>query len=586
MYVKSVLLFSKMYDYILKGNPLASPDLINACNYLGKPKGFSQKIVKASLFLSLTSFLLMIIPFFMLLNPFVFLIPVAINHFYSGHLKSKYYSQRIKDFGHLPDYFTALISSLKINPNLEVALMNVSKMDYGMASRISKKIMHKANSGADINVKDEFLNGFSSLNDSRIELCANSIISAMPIKSAIKRNLIFSEALNQLLESIKNNAELFSRKMHSSVMMIFGVGTVIPLVLISIFPLAGMISGSSLDSFTLFFALIFSSLVVFFIVNDLKKKSPSKFSQVTVDKKRRGINPFLVFLALVAFSFPSIIIALELFLDFSINSPLRDYFGYAFFASASIILGLKYYFESKSLIAKKRKIQSIEDSLIDSFMVIGSRINEGRSIESSIKSARDNSKGELKAFFSRVYLGISSMGLELKEAFDFSIFFDEMHSKRVLEMSNLLAFTAKRHSASAGEAMIEMCNYYRKIKGVEFEMDSSLSKNTDMIRMTMLFFSPIVCALIINISGLINSFASSADSSMFFSFEAVDLGVLGLFISSYLLILTFVLSDFYSFLKHGDDALEKNFELSKSLAISFLAFTATLIISRFLLFKL
>jgi hypothetical protein len=117
-------------------------------------------------------------------------------------------------------------------------------------------------------------------------------------------------------------------------------------------------------------------------------------------------------------------------------------------------------------------------------------------------------------------------------------------------------------------------------------MDNSLSKNTDMIKMTLLFFSPIVCALIINISGVINSFLDGQDSMIFFTFNSLDVEMLGLLISCYLLALVFVLSNFYSFLQFGEDGIESEFELAKSLIIAFFAFTATLIISKVFLFKL
>ncbi|MFA5303077.1 MAG: hypothetical protein WC393_00885 [Candidatus Nanoarchaeia archaeon] len=586
MYDESVSLFSKANDLFFKSKNKPSKELVNSCNYLGLKKGFAQEIIKATVFITLVSLIPSLILFIIFRNVFFLLIPVVINHFYSEHYKNKYYIEKIKDLGYLPDFFSLLITNLKINPNLENALINSSSFDYGMSSAISKRIMKKIGSGVDINTKEEFIREFKVFNDSKINLCVNSIISAMSVKSCVKRNILFSDSLNQLLGFMKNNAELFSRKIYTSVLMIFGIGTIIPLILVSIFPLIGLINGRFISSYSLFFFLILSVFIVSFIVNDLKKKSPSKFSQISVNSKIKSINPVFLALVIAALSTPSVILAFEKLLNFKVNFFLREYSPFFFYASASVVLSINYFLKNRALVKEKRAVQRVEDSLIDSFMVIGTRINEGHSIESSIKYSLDNSSEDLREFFSKVYSRISRLGIDLRQAFDFSIVSAKIFSKRIKSMIDLLCYTVKKHSLSAGEAMIEMCNYYRKIKSVEFDMDNSLSKNTDMIKMTMLFFSPVVCALIITISAVINSFLVSNNSMMFFSFSSLDVEMLGLLISCYLLILIFILSDFYSFLKYGKDSVESEFELSKSLIIAFLTFTATLIISQVFLFKL
>lgn len=586
MYNKSVRLFSKLNDLFIKSKNNPSEELVNACNYLGIEHGFCEKILKATQFITMVLFIPSLILFIFTKNFFFLLIPVIINHFYSEHYKNKYYIEKIKDFGYLPDFFSLLITNLKINPNLEQALSNSINFDYGISSRMSKKIMKKINSGVDINTKEEFSKEFKIFNDSKINLCVNSIISTMSVKNNIKRNILFSDSLNQLLSFMKNNAELFSRKIYTSVLMIFAIGTIIPLILVSIFPLIGLISGKMFDSYSLFFFLMLSVFIVNFIVDDLKKKSPSKFSQIIVNSKVKSINLIFIGLIIITFSIPSIILVFEKILSFKVNFFLREYSPFFFYASFSIVLSLNFFLKNRVLVKEKRVVQRIEDSLIDSFMVIGTRINEGHSIESSIKYAKDNSEKDLKDFFRKVYDKISRLGVDLKQAFDFSVVSAKVFSKRIKSMIDLLCYTVKKHSLGAGEAMIDMCNYYRKIKGVEFDMDNSLSKNTDMIKMTMIFFSPIVCALIINISKVINSFLGQNESMMFFSFNSIDVEILGLLISCYLLILVFILSNFYSFLKYGKDSIESEFELSKSLIIAFLTFTATLIISEVFLFKI
>jgi hypothetical protein len=53
MYNESVELFSKAYDLTIKSNIKPSIELTNACDYLNLKKGFSQKITKSTLIITL-----------------------------------------------------------------------------------------------------------------------------------------------------------------------------------------------------------------------------------------------------------------------------------------------------------------------------------------------------------------------------------------------------------------------------------------------------------------------------------------------------------------------------------------------------
>jgi hypothetical protein len=189
MYDESVELFSKACGLIFKSKAKPGNELANACNYLGLKKGFSEEISKATLFITLLSIIPSMVLFAIFKSAFFLLIPIIANHFYSEHYKSKYYIEKIKDFVYLPDFFSLLITNLKINPNLASALLNSSGFDYGISSKISKKIMKKINSGVDINTKEEFSKEFKIFHDSKIDLCVNSLISAMSVKNKQKRLL-------------------------------------------------------------------------------------------------------------------------------------------------------------------------------------------------------------------------------------------------------------------------------------------------------------------------------------------------------------------------------------------------------------
>ncbi len=222
------------------------------------------------------------------------------------------------------------------------------------------------------------------------------------------------------------------------------------------------------------------------------------------------------------------------------------------------------------------------------FYLLGSRINEGHSVESSLKYVSDVlNKGRAKVFLKKAYHKINNLGLSVETAFSNAHMMKNIHSQRIKGLVQLFIVSVQKHSITASENIIEVCNYYTSIQNAEKEMINTMSKNTDMIRLTTYLFSPLVCALIINIQRLINSIVLSGNLEFLqLSFSSVNIEVIQFIISFYVFFLTLIMSELYSFLVNNSERVSSLHNAFKSLSISGVVFTTTLLISRLLLFQL
>ncbi|MBN1923818.1 MAG: hypothetical protein JW791_03605 [Nanoarchaeota archaeon] len=595
MYKESSNILARVYNTFLKEEVHPSSELKQACDYLKLPVKTPESVVKASIVLTLTasivSLTLLLIYYFsnnlsIILTAALLSMPLLVNHFYSNYYKDKYYAERIKDLGFLPDFFSLLITNLKINPNLENALINVSGFNYGRSTFEVRKIVRDLESGKESDVKKRFIGLMKKFNNNSAESAANSLISALSIRSKTSRNQLLNNSLNYLLKGMIDETNKFSRKIYTPILLLFGFGTIIPLIIISVIPVIGLLKDSSFDINTVLLFFLASIFVTKLIINNLKSKSPSRFSQIVIDKEVKGVNIFLLLIIFIGLASPAIIYLFSNILPYYLNF-LEGYQTLFLYISLSFVASLYFFSKSSNLIKEKNKAQRLEQDLIDSFYLLGSRINEGHSVESSLKYVSGIVSGEGKEFLKSAYHKISNLGLSVKTAFSSNHLLKNVYSERVKGLVELFVTSVQKHSLTASENIIEVCNYYKSIQAAEEEMMNSMSKNIDMIRLTTYFFSPVVCALIINIQRLINSVVSNSSFNFFqLSFSSLNVEFIQLIISSYVFFLTWIMSDLYSFLTSNSEKVASRYDKFKSLMFSCLAFTTTLIISRLLFFQL
>lgn len=594
LYDKTINVLSKIYNSIIKSKVKPSEELENACEYLALQKKSAEKVVKSTIIVSFFAFIISLIFLYILWikaelslisTALALAVPVIINHLYSNYYKNKYYAMRVKDMGYLPDFFSILITDLKIKPNLENALFNVSTFDYGKATKGVKKLVKDLEFGKEWDVKKRFINIMKSFNNSSVNRATSALISSLSVRSINKRNNLLNHSLKYLLKGMVSEAENFSKKVYLPILLLFGFGTILPLVVISVIPVLSVLKGTVIDLNSLILFFTASLIIIKFVIDELKKRSPSRFSQVIVKKSLRGINVFLLFVLFIGISSPAIVYLFSNIFPYNIEI-LEGYHTLFAYIGLTICVSAYFYSKSHKLLKEKKRVELLERELIDAFYHLSSRINEGHSVESSMKYVSDIlNDGEAKNFLKKSYHKIKNIGLSIEQVFETAHIIGNIYSQRIKGLVNLFVKSVKKHSRTAGENMIELCNYYTSIYEGEDEMVNSMSKNIDMIKLTSLFFTPIVCSLVINMQRLIeNTLTSSNDIIFSFGTSSLSVESVQLVVSIYVFFLSIMLSYLYSFLETNNEQISTYYNAFKTIAVSGVVFTVTLIMSRILLF--
>ncbi len=586
IYEKTVQILSKLYDKTINSPVKPSKELVKSCSYLGIKQ--CKNVVKATSMLTIILFLIAVaLTIIIRPNPLFALVlitlPIGINHLYSNHYKELYLEQRTKDLSMLPDFFALLITNLKINPNLENALIKVSNYNYGKVSKEIKKLVNEIRNGRNIDVSARFVEIMKIFESSAITLAVNTMMSGIRIRSKSKRNTMLTNSLHQLLKGMVRETKEFSKAIYTPILLIFGIGTIVPLIVITIVPVISVFNSGGMSIETISIMLFSIVVIVWFIIKRLKRKSPPTLSNIKVTKKTRGINTIVLIFLITVISSPTIMYIVSKKVPFQIEF-MKEYQSLLLFYGLSIPLALHYFLTSR-LIHEKRRIKEMEKGMIESFYILASRIGEGRSVESSIKYVGDViNDTKIKEIFYSIHYRINTLGFNIEKAFKI-IYSNVVYSERVKSLVDLFCQTIKRHSMSASENIVEICSYYSEIEDAEYEMKRSMSKNIDMIRLTSYIFAPIIGALIITIQKMINSIISKGNS-MIFSFSPISVSDVQLVVSLYTFLMTFTLIELLNFIDHNNEKISSDYERFKALSISTIVFTITLIISKFLILKL
>ncbi|VVB74380.1 Uncharacterised protein [Candidatus Tiddalikarchaeum anstoanum] len=591
MYEELTKKLSRLYDKLFKNKVEPSRELIEACNYLELPYETPFNVAKASIVITAASAIILTLAFLTVLHNNISIpvivailsIPIIINHLYSDYYKEKYYFERVKDLGYLPDFFSIIITNLKIKPNLETALLNTIRFEYGKITRSAKKLINELRSGKKYDVKDALQNITKEFNNPSVNRAMSLILTSLSIKDSNRRRELLNMSLNQLLKGMVYESEKFSKKLYIPVLLLFSFGTILPLVIISVIPIISIIRGSSFNIYTIIFFFLLTLIITKIIVDGLKKKNPSRFSQIIIKKDEKGVSIILLMVLFLGISSPAIIYLMSIVLPYQLNF-LQGYQTLFLYAALSLCFSLYFYSKSSALIKEKKKIEIFEHEMIDAFFNLGGRINEGRSVEDSLKYVSDvSSEGYAKKVFGEGYKKIKHGGFSLEQVFNKIHVMDRLYSQRIKGLSEVFVESAKRHSTTAGENIIELCNYYNSIYESEEEMTNSMSKNTDMIKLTMTLFAPMVCALVINMQRLIFQTITKTEI-LNIGFSPLNIENVQLVVSLYVFFLTLILNYFYSFVENNNEKISTNYNAFMNIIVSCAVFTATLIISRFLLF--
>lgn len=379
------------------------------------------------------------------------------------------------------------------------------------------------------------------------------IISSNYERDSLKRNMLLNKAVSSAIDEQKEKLSAYARSLYLPTMILFGFGSMIPLMLISLLPVLSIFK-VMISPYALISILFFSLILIYFYSDIVLRKRPGLDR---IKEKSKHIEVSLVLFLVI--SFPSIIYMLQYFgivLLGPMESLIDSVNTLPIIIGAGISLSVFYYLNSKD--AKKRfEEKDLENKFLNALEHIKSRLNQSLPFEYAIKHAYEISNLE---FLSKMHSSFRFMKIEnaIKK-----------YSSGFIRNSLLLVSNAMKHGGNAGAlACNTILRYAKAIKNAEQEMLSLLQKNIVMMRATAVLFAPAIGAIVIVLFKVLVKNMSTMHSDFFDFTSLMSPQILQLFIGFYVLGLSLVLTRYSAVIIHNwDDTLVRS-ELSRTIPLT------------------
>jgi len=529
-------------------------------------------------------------------------IPISIAMFFllTEWPKTLAKQKAMRALGYAPIVIAQLAVPLKQNPNLESAVTFMSEHAEGEIAKDFKAMLRDAWNGK-LGSLNEGIKGiaakwgkFSSGFNRSMQL----IIASFHEKDNNRRQETLDKSLDVVLDDTLTKMTEYANGLHIPTLMLFSLGIIVPLMIVSLFPMVAFFGVSVTPGMVAAF-LFLSVLATYLYSNSILRNRPPTFSEYEVESeipegymKAGAVVPAAQFSLAVA-----LMIALPGIFYFAssagaaLSGPLKMLSGVG---AMSMIwaagIGIAVYSWGTSSHKKKARadVKAMEDQFMDAIYHVRNRLLDGRPIEDALEFSEKMSSGsQMAQLLKRVLNKVRRKSMPLEKAFAE----EKIGSVLVKSSINLLISSLKKGSKTAAQTASVVVEYTSKIKKVERDLVGMLQKNLSMMRATAIFFAPIVCAIIIVLFQMITSTISatsqkfgtigySSFGSTMLSQPAISPETLMLIVGFYAIMLNFVLTRYISRIQWGPDDVNLKLELSKSMPLMLIVFTATLIISQ------
>ncbi len=533
------------------------------------------------------------------------LFPFSIISFYGFTEWPKIYAQEkaVDSLGQAPQIISQIAVTLKQSPSLENAMAFVANNSEGDIADDFKSGIWKIWSGkkaSAISVLEEIGWKWGKWS-SGFQRAIYLISSTFHEKNPVRRNFTLDKSISVMLDDIVSRMKDYTLGMHMPTLILFTIGIVVPLMIISLLPVL-TIFGISFSAWTIVAFLSVSVAAVALYSEIILRKRPPSVSFYEIKQKvpegyfkiagHYVLSAHVAILIGVFVSFPGLLYVFQNFgvvagepLKFLVSklSTLPIIWGFGF--------GLATYFFGKSYYKKKQrdKLIKLEDQFLDSLYHIKNRLSDGRPVEDALEFARKMSRGpEISEFFSKILGKMKHRSMPIEKVIET----EDIESSMVRSVFRVMSSSLKMGSSAAGQSVDVMLKYLEKIRKVNKQLTSLLSKNLSMMKATAIFFAPLVCAVIIVLFQLIShSIATSQGKAIAVGYTGTETGailappeippeILQLIVGFYALALNFVLVRYVSRINYGGDSTALNSELATSFVAIVIIFTSALIIGR------
>ncbi len=398
------------------------------------------------------------------------------------------------------------------------------------------------------------------------------------------RERSLNKAMDTALSGTKKRMEEFANSLSTPTTVLFALGILLPMMLGAMLPMVSLggldlnYQASSSGSMSkggihpvlilLMMDVIFPSVTFLYSLNILSGRpggpSSNQFERQPPNKKRLFI---LILLGLIL--------------------GILGVLNFGTFGSYLIVwaLATPCSFHLISTTYKRRKeakeIQVLEEEFPDALFQLGTRMSEGwppeKAMLATAESMRDTKIAEM---FRRAHHRAIVFGLSLESVlFGRRGLLVELPSTTMGATMKSFVEIAKKDSVKAGQMIIKTAEHLKDMQKLEVESKRKLKTSTESMKMTALFFAPVVMGITFALYALLVETFEQIGPGGNLMTPSLFLVVLGI----YVMLMAVVAMYFVATIEKGKSALERRYSIGIGLVVANGIFTVSSVIGQALI---
>jgi len=380
--------------------------------------------------------------------------------------------------------------------SLDHAVREIARNGPKNISALFRKVVWDVDTRSSTDIRESLNRMLSSLPD-RVSAFRRSmylIVSASDSKDEHERTRMTKDANDTILNGLKEMGESYSSGLNAPCMVIFGLGVMIPMILVSILPMlsvGGQFTSATLDPAVIaIITLLVIPAVVAFVIIMIASKNPF---YIRSDEKI-GSSP-LISAAVCAASFAAIFI-------------YTDDLGTSILVSAILSGAVLFVILHPGMSAERKRMRT-EGMMGDALFDIGNRLLSGENLEKAmISSFRERKDAvSLAATLERcILLSRGDTAKAIHNAMD-------AHSKRMADMYCDIYAASLKDLRDAGRLAISMGHQLQDQEAAVNGIKNKLRSMLDMMTGTSSVFAPLVLGISISMLAPLANIAGGSDMS-------------------------------------------------------------------------
>jgi len=339
------------------------------------------------------------------------------------------------------------------------------------------------------------------------------ILSALYEPDKDRRNFQIDKSIEEALDELVNELYEFSREIRSTINLVSMLGITLPVMLLTIFPLASIFLGSIFSPFVLF--ILFDILVpfmAFYTVNyAISSKMIGVFSNDDIYlfyylKKKDLTNKLISIISGLSVSillfFIIFFVIYQYLYKFDVSGILLSEFLVFLIGLSVSLISFVYYFNYGDLY---KNLERIEADLPSFLLSLSSALNEGYPIEKAMIHVYPKYKGSpIGDFISKIYQNLRS-GLSFYDSI-FDIRYGALSRIPSSQLRATMELLYEASSQSPTEASIitgMVARYFLLISKVKERIKDLVAEDLSQLKSLLRILAPIILGIISAVSVMI-----------------------------------------------------------------------------------